>query len=59
MTADERVDAMASERLADVHGGEIALVGEDNPYFRAIRKVGAKFGILERLANKQKERKAK
>jgi hypothetical protein len=45
MTADERVNAMASERLADVHGGEIALVGDDNPYFRAIRKAGAKFGI--------------
>lgn len=44
-TADERIDALARERLAEVHGGEIALVGEDNPYFRAIRKAGAKSGI--------------
>ena len=44
-TADERIDALASERLAEVHGGEIALVGKDNPYFRAIRKSGAKSGI--------------
>lgn len=44
-TADKRIDALARERLAEVHGGELALVGEDNPYFRAIRKAGAKSGI--------------
>lgn len=38
MNADERVESLTQEHLSDVHGGSLSIVGEDNPFFRSIRK---------------------
>lgn len=45
MNADERVESLAQERLSCVTGGELSLVGEDNPFFRSIRKTAKEAGV--------------
>ena len=49
MTADERIESLVQEHsvtLGNPNDAALSLVGDDNPYFRAIRKAGAKAGVL-------------
>ena len=48
MNADERIESLVQEHsvtLGNPNNAALSLVGEDNPYFRAIRKAGAKAGV--------------